>query len=392
MKIGFFLENNKAGGMDTFVKNLLNNWPHKKDELVLFSNHNHPGLKYLKAYFRNFKNVRIKTYKSLDKNIIKKNNLIIYKIIKYLNNIFIFNKRINYFTIIFKKLKIDRMFIIQGGYPGGQSGTASIFACSKLSNKKPWFNFHNFAIKRKKIDIFRKYIDYQIKNKISGFVSVSKFCTKSIDIRKDFKNLAKKTIYNGLEISRIINKNKNKKKNKKIINLLMLGVYEERKGHDFLFKSLMVLNKNYSNFKCNIYGDGTTKEIRDVLNKIPPVLKNKIKLNKHTSNIDLILSKSDILLVPSQELESFGYSALEAMSFKKPIVSTNCGGLPEVINNNVTGYVVDKDDKEKFAQKILFLIKNIKKRNKMGIMGHKRHKEFFLSNVMAEKYSNLIKK
>jgi len=66
--------------------------------------------------------------------------------------------------------------------------------------------------------------------------------------------------------------------------------------------------------------------------------------------------------------------------------------LPEVINNNETGYIVDKNDKKKFAQKILFLIKNIKKRNKMGIMGHKRYKNFFLSSVMAEKYSNLIKK
>ena len=259
---------------------------------------------------------------------------------------------------------------------------------ANYQKKKPWFNFHNFAIQRKKIDLFKKYIDYKIKNKISGFVSVSKSCTKSINIRKDFKNLAKKTIYNGLDNSPILNKKNYKKK----INLLMLGVYEERKGHDFLFKSLMLLNKIYTNFECNIYGDGTIKEIKDVFNKIPPALKNKIKLHKHSFNINLIISKSDILLVPSQELESFGYSALEAMSFKKPIVSTNCGGLPEVINNNVTGYVVDKDDKEKFAQKILFLIKNIKKRNKMGIMGHKRHKEFFSSNVMAEKYSNLIKK
>ena len=71
---------------------------------------------------------------------------------------------------MFKKIKIERIFIIQGGYPGGQSGTASIFAWSKLSKNKPWFNFHNFAIKRKKIDLFKKYIDYKIKSKISGFV------------------------------------------------------------------------------------------------------------------------------------------------------------------------------------------------------------------------------
>ena len=52
MKIGFFLENNKAGGLDTFVINLLNFWPNKKDELILFVNSNHPGLKNLKLLLR----------------------------------------------------------------------------------------------------------------------------------------------------------------------------------------------------------------------------------------------------------------------------------------------------------------------------------------------------
>ena len=49
MKIGFFLENNKAGGLDTFVINLLNYWPYRNDKLILFVNSNHPGLKNLRV-------------------------------------------------------------------------------------------------------------------------------------------------------------------------------------------------------------------------------------------------------------------------------------------------------------------------------------------------------
>ena len=52
MKICFFLENNKAGGLDTFVKNLLTYWPNKKDKLFLFSNSNHPGNKFLKKILK----------------------------------------------------------------------------------------------------------------------------------------------------------------------------------------------------------------------------------------------------------------------------------------------------------------------------------------------------
>ena len=47
MGIGFFLQNSKQGGLDTFVLQLLQNWP-EKDDLVLFCNVSHPGLEYLR--------------------------------------------------------------------------------------------------------------------------------------------------------------------------------------------------------------------------------------------------------------------------------------------------------------------------------------------------------
>ena len=44
MKIIFFTENNRAGGMDKFLITLIKNWPNKDDELILICNKNHPGL------------------------------------------------------------------------------------------------------------------------------------------------------------------------------------------------------------------------------------------------------------------------------------------------------------------------------------------------------------
>ena len=52
MRIGFFLENNKAGGLDTFVMNLLINWPNPKDKIFLFVNKDHPGKKNLYQSFK----------------------------------------------------------------------------------------------------------------------------------------------------------------------------------------------------------------------------------------------------------------------------------------------------------------------------------------------------
>ena len=73
--------------------------------------------------------------------------------------------------------------------------------------------------------------------------------------------MSKNFIYNGIEYN--YSQNFKKKRNKNIF-LLMLGVYEERKGHKFLFDSLLKLNKKYKNFKCEIYGDGNIHEIYTV--------------------------------------------------------------------------------------------------------------------------------
>ena len=59
MKIGFFLQNNKQGGLDTFVLQLVQNWPNP-DQLVLFCNESHPGLEYLRQNIP--KSVKIVSY------------------------------------------------------------------------------------------------------------------------------------------------------------------------------------------------------------------------------------------------------------------------------------------------------------------------------------------
>ena len=193
MKICFFLENNKAGGLDTFVKNLLIYWPNANDKLILFYNDSHPGIKFLKIHFKN-KNIKILKYRSFEK--IYDKLTIIQKIQRYIKNIFLFNHKINYFYKLFKKNKFDRILFIQGGYPGGQSSNAAIFAWDKFSIHKPWFNFHNFAAETRKWDFFREILNFKISNKIEGFISVSKVCLKSINKIKYFRKLRQKYIYN----------------------------------------------------------------------------------------------------------------------------------------------------------------------------------------------------
>jgi N-acetyl-alpha-D-glucosaminyl L-malate synthase BshA len=60
------------------------------------------------------------------------------------------------------------------------------------------------------------------------------------------------------------------------------------------------------------------------------------------------LSAADLFLLPSAQ-ESFGLAALEAMSCEVPVIASRVGGLPEVIQDGVTGFICDPEDVEGMA-------------------------------------------
>ena len=91
------------------------------------------------------------------------------------------------------------------------------------------------------------------------------------------------------------------------------------------------------------------------------------------------MSIADIVVIPSQEHESFGLTAVEAMSYAVPIVSTNVGGLPETIGENgYCGFRTDKENMSGFSKNIICLIKDMTLAKKMGQNGFfaSRHRLF----------------
>ncbi|WP_164668779.1 N-acetyl-alpha-D-glucosaminyl L-malate synthase BshA [Virgibacillus doumboii] len=72
-------------------------------------------------------------------------------------------------------------------------------------------------------------------------------------------------------------------------------------------------------------------------------------------NVSDLLSISDLKLLMSEK-ESFGLALLEAMSCEVPCIGTNIGGIPEVINHNETGYIVEPGDTEQAAEYAIQLL------------------------------------
>ena len=94
--------------------------------------------------------------------------------------------------------------------------------------------------------------------------------------------------------------------------------------------------------------------------------------------------------MPSQSYESFGYTALEAMCCQVPVVVTNVGGLPEVVKDEVCGYVVNHRNVESFANRLIKILCDNDLRYRMGDQGRQLYETNFTADRMARQYANLI--
>jgi glycosyltransferase involved in cell wall biosynthesis len=93
---------------------------------------------------------------------------------------------------------------------------------------------------------------------------------------------------------------------------------------------------------------------------------------------------AEVIAYPSSSEEPFGLTMLEAMASGKPIVVTESGGMPEIIKDDINGYVVPKGNHEDLAEKIIKLMSDGKLRKKLGETGRQEVERMYTRRIYAE--------
>ena len=107
--------------------------------------------------------------------------------------------------------------------------------------------------------------------------------------------------------------------------------------------------------------------------------------------LEELLTVADIFLMPSQS-ESFGLSALEAMSCGLPVVSSSVGGLPELVSHNKTGFIAEFGDINRMAKYVLDLLTNEKKYKKFSKNAREKAVTSFDKKTVVPKYLEYYEK
>lgn len=181
-------------------------------------------------------------------------------------------------------------------------------------------------------------------------------------------------------------------------NILFVGNLKKSeyyKGLNYLLESISLIKNKIKDINLIIVGEGDYIGHYKKLSKYLGIEENVSFLGKlQGKKLVEEYNSSSILVLPSL-FDATPNVLLEAMACKKPVIGSNIGGIPYVIDDGVNGLLVPPKDHQALADAIIKILKNPQLAKKMGENGYKKVKENFTWDIQANKtidiYTGVLK-
>ena len=227
-------------------------------------------------------------------------------------------------------------------------------------------------------------IEKSVVNRADILIANSQYTKRSMLRTYGFPESRIKVVYPGVSIKhqlkitldeeRILRSSLNVEDN---LIILFVGRLILRKGLHLLLQAFKILRGRITNVRLVVVGDGPERQ--RYLNQVKSMALGKDVIFTgfvDETTLGKIYSLSDIVAIPSLN-EPFGIVVLEAMLFRKPIVASNSGGIPEILQDNVNGRLIDPHDAFRFADAMEFYLKNTELSEGIGRLNHRKVVENF---------------
>ncbi|CAH0345485.1 glycosyltransferase [Bacillus sp. CECT 9360] len=155
------------------------------------------------------------------------------------------------------------------------------------------------------------------------------------------------------------------------------------KGHSYLLHALKDLKDTGHSFVCWIIGDGMFMDyLMKEVNSLD--LTNEVLFLGKRDDVPALLSASDIVVLSSIH-DTLPFSVMEGQMAGKPVVATNVGGIPDMIEHEVTGFLVKPGDSEPLTTYLSQLLHSAKLREEIGAAARQWAEKTWLLDRMVDK-------
>lgn len=230
--------------------------------------------------------------------------------------------------------------------------------------------------------------------RMSAYIGVSEYVSRRTRASVPISHDKIKTIYNGVNTSRF--QDRSKVEARQQLGLPTEGTYITavamlipEKGIQVLIEAVCRLIKGGSQkIKLLVVGEGSYRTELDML-------VDKCNLGEYVeflgrrSDVHTIFAASDIVVTPSIWDEAFGLSIAEAMAAARPVVASNVGGIPELIDSGENGLLVAPGNAAELANTLRTLIENTAQAEQMGRQGREKVLQLFNLEYQVKKIVDL---
>jgi glycosyltransferase involved in cell wall biosynthesis len=218
----------------------------------------------------------------------------------------------------------------------------------------------------------------------------------SADLRRRllvlFPEYANKTVFihNGIDVEDFASPAAPTRFEKKRY-LLSVSAYKTQKALDVLIRAMKTVSKREPDVKLILVGEGDVvrRELESLAAKLGLGGRIEFQGRKNRREVAALLRGCEAFVLPSR-FETFGIAILEAMASSRPVVVTKAGGMPEIVRNGVTGFVVEPGNPDALADALVTLCGDADLRHRFGEAGFQDVCQRFHTERMGESYEHVF--
>lgn len=158
--------------------------------------------------------------------------------------------------------------------------------------------------------------------------------------------------------------------------LVCVGSLESHKGHDVLIRAMMIVREHMPGALLTLVGGGSRRAaLENLAGELG--LADAVEFTGVVTRVQDYLYDAGLFVLPSLEREGLGIALLEAMASGLPVIASQCGGVLEVIENGVSGLLVESGDSTALAMAIVQLMGDRELSDRLAAKGRARVEERF---------------